>query len=149
MKVLYKTYGIMIKCANLCIIGIPEEEEREKGIKNVFKEIVGLPWWHSGEESTCQCRGQGFYLWSGKIPHAVEQLSPCLAHNWACTLEPASHNYWAREPQLLKPVHLEPVLHNKRSHHNEKPAHCNKEYLTLAATRESPCTAIKSQCSQK
>ena len=24
-------------------------------------------------------------------------------------------------PQLLKPVHLEPVLRNKRSHHNEKP----------------------------
>ena len=28
-------------------------------------------------------------------------------------------------PQLLKPAHLEPVLHNKRSHHNAKPAHCN------------------------
>ena len=23
--------------------------------------------------------------------------------------------------------HLEPVLHNKRSHHNEKPVHCNQE----------------------
>ena len=33
-------------------------------------------------------------------------------------------------PQLLKPACLEPVLHNKRSHHNEKPL--------LAATRESP-----------
>ena len=32
-----------------------------------------------------------------------------------------------REPQLLKPACLEPVLHNKRSHHNEKPAHRNKE----------------------
>ena len=49
-------------------------------------------------------------------------------HNyWACTLEPAGHNYWARVPQLLKPVHLEPVLHNKRSHLNEKPMHCNEE----------------------
>ena len=44
--------------------------------------------------------------------------------NWACTLEPVSHNYWARVSQILKPVHLEPVLH-KRSHRNEKP--CNKE----------------------
>ena len=26
--------------------------------------------------------------------------------------------------QLLKPEHLEPVLHNKRSHRNEKPTHC-------------------------
>ena len=30
-------------------------------------------------------------------------------------------------PQLLKPVCLEPVLRNKRSHHNEKPMHCKEE----------------------
>ena len=45
----------------------------------------------------------------------------------ACALEPASHNYRARVPQLLKPAHLEPVLRNKRSHRNEKPTHSNKE----------------------
>ena len=44
-------------------------------------------------------------------------------HNyWA-----ASHNYWAHVPQLLKPVRLEPLLHNKRSHGNEKPMHRNEE----------------------
>ena len=32
----------------------------------------------------------------------------------------------AHEPQLLKPACLEPVLCNKRSHHNEKSVH-NKE----------------------
>ena len=41
---------------------------------------------------------------------------------WACALEPVSHNYWAHVLQLLKPAHLEPVLCNKRSHCNEKPA---------------------------
>ena len=41
--------------------------------------------------------------------------------------KPASHNYWACVPQLLKPTRLEPVLHNKRSHHSEKPTHCNKD----------------------
>ena len=51
-----------------------------------------------------------------------------MCHNyWACALEPASHNCWAQVPQLLKPVRLEPVLHNKRSHCNEKSAHRNKE----------------------
>ena len=35
------------------------------------------PWWLSGKESTCQCRRHGFDPWSGKIPHASEQLSPC------------------------------------------------------------------------
>ena len=49
-------------------------------------------------------------------------------HNyWACAIEPACHNYWTREPQLLKPARLEPMLRNKRSHHNEKPSHRNKE----------------------
>ena len=37
----------------------------------------GLPWWHSGWESSGQCRGHGFEPWSRKIPHAAEQLSPC------------------------------------------------------------------------
>ena len=51
-----------------------------------------------------------------------------VIHNYsACALEHASHNYWARVPQLLKPAGLEPVLRNKRSHHSEKPAHHNKE----------------------
>ena len=33
----------------------------------------------------------------------------------------------AHEPQLQKPACLEPMLRNKRSHHNEKPTHCNEE----------------------
>ena len=41
--------------------------------------------------------------------------------------KPVCHNYWACVLQLLKPVCLEPVLRNKRSHRNEKPAHRNKE----------------------
>ena len=46
--------------------------------------IRGLTWWQSGWESACQCRGHGFEPWSGKIPHATEQLSLC-----ATTTEPA------------------------------------------------------------
>ena len=44
-----------------------------------------------------------------------------MCHNyWACILKTASHSYWSHMPQLLKPMHLEPVLCNKRSYHNEK-----------------------------
>ena len=53
-------------------------------IYNYQDTEAGLPWWRSGEESACQCRGQGFEVWSGKISHAVEQLSPCTT-----TTEPA------------------------------------------------------------
>ena len=41
--------------------------------------------------------------------------------------KPMRHNYWGCVLQLLKPVHLEPVLHNKRSHRNEKPVHRKEE----------------------
>ena len=40
---------------------------------------VGLPWWLSGKEPSCQCRTHGFGPWSGKRPLAVEQLSLCAA----------------------------------------------------------------------
>ena len=89
----------------------------------------GLPWWCSGWESACQCRGHGFEPWSGKIPHATEQLGP-----WATTTEPAR---------------LEPVLLNKRGRDNERPAHHDEEWPPLAATRESPRTETKTQHSQK
>ena len=41
--------------------------------------------------------------------------------------KPTRHNYWAHALQLPKPAHLEPMLRNKRSHHSEKPVHCNRE----------------------
>ena len=89
----------------------------------------GLPWWRSGWESVCQCRGHGFEPWSGKIPHAAEQLGL-----WATTAEPAR---------------LEPVLRNKRGRNSERPAHRDEEWPLLAATRESPRTEMKTQHSQK
>ena len=67
--------------------------------------------------------------------HALVQEDPTchgatkrVHHNyWACALEPTSHSFWAHMLQLLKPVCLEPVLHNKRRHCNEKPVHRNEE----------------------
>ena len=49
------------------------------------------------------------------------------------------HDYGACLPQPLKPVCLEIMLHNNRSHCNEKPVPCNKEDQPPLATRETPC----------
>ena len=38
---------------------------------------------------------------------------------------PTSCNYWACLLQPLKPAHLKPVLHNRRSPRNESPMPCN------------------------
>ena len=63
----------------------------------------------------------------GEDPTCRGATKPVRHNYWACALEPTGHNYWAHEPQLLKPTHLEPVLRNKRSHHNEKPGHRKEE----------------------
>ena len=66
--------------------------------------------------------GDGVRALVREHPTCCRETKP-VCHNYgACALEPMSHNYWAREPQLLKPVRLEPVLRNRRSHRNEKPA---------------------------
>ena len=57
--------------------------------------------WLSGKESACQCRRHGFDPWSGKIPHAPEQLS-------SCPTTAGGHNCWRLRA-------LEPVLSSKKS----------------------------------
>ena len=103
----------------------------DKGVRQIVIKNVshGLPWWRSGWESACQCRGHGFEPWSGRIPHAAEQLGP-----WATTTEP---------------VRLEPVLRNKRGRDSERPVHRDEEWPLLATTRESPRTETKTQHSHK
>ena len=68
--------------------------------------------------------------------------------SWACAPQLLSLRSRTHEPQQLKPVHLEPVLH-KRSHRNEKPTHRNEEWPPLTTTRESLRAATKIQRSQK
>ena len=48
------------------------------------------------------------------------------------------------EPMCFKAIHLEPVLHDKRSPHTAA-----GEQPSLAATRESPHASVNTQYSQK
>ena len=120
------------------LVGEPRSHMRRHAAKNFLKflkiklkkKALGwLPWWRSGWESACRCRGHGFEPWSGKIPHAAERLGP-----WATITEPAR---------------LEPVLRNKWGRDSERPAHSDEEWPPLAATRESPHTETKTQHSHK
>ena len=110
-----------ILCSRYCQIWFPRDLLKNEGL--------GLPWWRSGWESACQCRGHGFEPWSGKIPHAAEQLGP-----WATIAEPAR---------------LEPVPRDGRGRDRERPAHRDEEWPPLAATTESPLTETKTQHSHK
>ena len=56
------------------------------------------------EESTCQCRAHGFDAWSGKIPHALEQLSPCTTMIEALEHEKSSNEACAPQGKVA-PAH--------------------------------------------
>ena len=43
-----------IKCNNICIIGVPEGEEREKGTEEIFKEIIAENFPNMGKEPLTQ-----------------------------------------------------------------------------------------------
>ena len=58
--------------------------------------------------------------------------------SWARAPHLLSLRSRAREPQLLKAACLEPVLHNKRGRHSERPMRHNREWPPLSATREKP-----------
>ena len=68
---------------------------------------------------------QGIFLTQGSNPGLLHCRQIIV---WA-TRE--GYNYWG-------PKALEPVLHNKRSHHDEKPEHCNDGQTVLSVTREKP-----------
>ena len=53
-----------------------------------------------------------------RVQSLDQEDSTCLG-----ATKPMCHNYWAH----WSPWHLEPVLHNKTSHHSEKAKHCSKE----------------------
>ena len=64
-----------------------------------------------------------------RLPMQGTQVQALVREDPTCrgATKPMNHNYWARAPQLLKPARLEPVLRNKRSRCNEKPAPLKEE----------------------
>ena len=68
---------------------------------------------------------------------APQLLSLCSRAREPQLLSPHATTTEAHMPQPLKPARLEPVLHNKRSHRNEKPTHHNKVYPPLAAIEKA------------
>ena len=100
---------------------IIKEREKERG-----KQVGCLETWRKGLPcgcvSVCQCRGCRFNSWSKKIPHATGQLSPCATITGPC---------FTREGTAMS-----------------SPCTATREQPSPDATRESPHTAMKTQCSQ-
>ena len=43
-----------VKCSDICIIGVPEGEEREKGTEKIFQEIIAENFPNMGKEPLTQ-----------------------------------------------------------------------------------------------
>ena len=67
-----------------------------------------LPWWRSGLEFACQCRGHRLESWSGKIPHAREQLSPCTTTTEPALWSPGATTTEVRTPRTRAPQKEKP-----------------------------------------
>ena len=92
--------------------------------------------WLRGKESACYCRRHGFDPWSGMIPQAVEQLSPC-----ATTTEPVLWSLGTTVTDLTCRKHWSTrsrVLPNKKSHYSEERAHHNERAVPTCQTWEKP-----------
>ena len=85
--------------------------------KLILKFMCGLPWWLSGKESACQCRRHRFDPQSGKILHAMQQLSLCK------TIDPVL--------QSLGAVATEPVHPTASAPQREKPPKRDARVLKL------------------
>ena len=100
-------------------------------------------WWLRGKESTCQCRKHEFDPWPRKIPHAMEQLSPCTT-----TIEPVLWSPGATTTEHKCCDHWSPcptahTLQQEKPPQWEKPVQLNEEQPVLTATRQSLHTASK------
>ena len=54
-----------IKCINICIIGVPEGEQREKGPEKIFEAIIAENFLNMGKEIANQVQG------SQKVPGRI------------------------------------------------------------------------------
>ena len=88
------------------------------------------PWWPSDNNLPVSAGNRSLIPSPGtKIPHAVGQLSLSIT---------------ATEPACYNNSHaLEPVFHNRRSHHHEKPMHQSSKHPLPTAIKESSHAATK------
>ena len=107
--------------------------------KFCFTKHQGLPWWSVQWRGACLPTQE---TWVGSLAledSTCRRATEPVRHNyWTSTLESGSHNCWAHTLQLLKAMHLELMLHNKRSHHN------------APTTKNSPCSVqLEKACTQQ
>ena len=115
-------------------------------IRGVGKRTISEPRGYSGVSHFCDrlgnrimeqhSKGRGcllmqetqetwVWLLGQEDPTSHRAAKPMHQNCWACALKPRGHNYWPMCHSYWSPHTPEPVLHHRRSHHNERPTHRN------------------------
>ena len=63
-----------VKSTNICIIGVPEGEEREKGTEKIFQEILAENFPNMGKESLTQIQE------AQQVPYKINPRRNTLRH---------------------------------------------------------------------
>ena len=63
-----------IKCTNIRIIGVPEAEEREKGPKEIFEEVIAENFSNKGKETVTQVQE------AQRVPYRINPRRNMLRH---------------------------------------------------------------------
>ena len=63
-----------VKCTNICIIGMPEGGEREKGTEKIFQEIIAENFPNMGKESLTQIQE------AQRVPYKINPRRNTLRH---------------------------------------------------------------------
>ena len=69
-KLSLKNTKTLVSCRSCSLITVQRDNLKPPDFWKLTnpKYLIGLPWWLSGEEPTCQCRRCGFNPWVRKIP---------------------------------------------------------------------------------
>ena len=100
-------------------------------VKNLSANAGNTVWSIIQEDPTCHRATKPMHhdYWAHGLGLQAAATKPVCHNNWSLPVQEPTHcYYWAHVLQLLKPVCLEPVLCNKRSHCSEKPTHHSQEY---------------------
>ena len=103
------------------------QQERSGTQRETQKFHLRLPWWSSGEESTLPVRRHWFNPWSRKIPHAEEQLNPCIPTTEPVLKSPGAATAGARAPKFCSTTREATLMRSPHSiAGNSSPARQNQ-----------------------
>ena len=111
-------------------------------------QVTGLPWWSSGQDSACHCRGRRFHPWPGSLDRTCFGTT----NPWAATAKPELSRPRAGTTEARAPKAC--ARQQETQHHGKPELHagsspCSPRLEKTYAQQQRPSTAISQSLKQK